>query len=348
MSGWSEDELEPLITECPACQTRFRVSEPQLEHASGKVRCGACLTVFNGIQHLVVESAGEYGDPGHAQAALDALLDELADHNPRAPGRTRSADDDAAQGEAVPQTLPVDEVAVAADPPLERDDGSANAGADAAFPVAPEIPPAVAGAAAQDAAGQAAAVDAPPGHAVRPVARTGTGDNPFAEPPPGGVVFGDPRPRRPMVWTGIGVGLVLLAAQVLWFEFDDWGRQPQWRTVYEPLCEVLGCSLPLQRDLDLLTTRNLAVRTAPGGQGRLLVNAVIANEASFSQPFPELELRFTTVHGNLVAGHRLRPEDYLAGDAAGMTLIPPRTPVQIEIVIDDPGPDAVNYFLRLR
>ncbi len=36
-----------IITECPACHTRFQVTPGQLKIASGKVRCGACLEVFN-------------------------------------------------------------------------------------------------------------------------------------------------------------------------------------------------------------------------------------------------------------------------------------------------------------
>ena len=32
---------------CPACETRFRVTEAQLAVADGRVRCGACLTVFD-------------------------------------------------------------------------------------------------------------------------------------------------------------------------------------------------------------------------------------------------------------------------------------------------------------
>ncbi|UTW02602.1 DUF3426 domain-containing protein [Amphritea atlantica] len=36
-----------IITECPACHTRFQVTQGQLKIASGKVRCGACLDVFN-------------------------------------------------------------------------------------------------------------------------------------------------------------------------------------------------------------------------------------------------------------------------------------------------------------
>ncbi len=33
-------------TRCPACGTRFRVTDTQLEAAGGRVRCGSCLEVF--------------------------------------------------------------------------------------------------------------------------------------------------------------------------------------------------------------------------------------------------------------------------------------------------------------
>jgi hypothetical protein len=175
---------------------------------------------------------------------------------------------------------------------------------------------------------------------------------PATEPPPEAertrVTFGDLQPRRPLVWLGIFIGLLLLTAQVLWYQFDDWAKDPQWRGVYQPLCRVFGCELPQQRDRSLLTTRNLAVRTHPDKADTLLVNAVIVNQAEFAQPFPTLELRFTTVRGMLVAGRRFEPSEYLAGDGRDMTLIPPRTPVQVELTIDDPGPEAVNYFLQFR
>lgn len=334
----ADDELEPLVTECPSCSTRFRVSEAQLQRAGGRVRCGACLHVFNGVRHLIGGTQFEAPDHQQAQQALDALLDELADHTParprrREPERTEPpVGDDEARRRARPALFAgFEEPESALDParapgsPSEVP-GEADAGAGAAVPASSVAQPA-----------EASAVEVP---TTQPVSAP---DPAFAP-----LVFGEPRIRRPLVWSGIALGLLLLAAQVLWYQFDEWGKQPQWRGVYSGLCVVLGCELPQQRDLDLLSTRNLTVRSYPDQPGRLLVDAVIVNEAPFAQPFPELELRFTTVHGNLVAGHRVQPVDYLAGDAAGMTLIPPRTPVQIELVIDDPGADAVNYFLRFR
>lgn len=67
------DELDPLITRCPNCDTRFRVNETQLQAALGQVRCGACLTVFDGTSYLLSDGeliSGEAED-------VDALLTEI-------------------------------------------------------------------------------------------------------------------------------------------------------------------------------------------------------------------------------------------------------------------------------
>jgi len=42
-----------LATQCPFCQTTFRVAQDQLKLRGGLVRCGACKEVFNGNDHLV-------------------------------------------------------------------------------------------------------------------------------------------------------------------------------------------------------------------------------------------------------------------------------------------------------
>ena len=68
----SEDSLEALITRCPNCDTRFRVSEAQLQVAAGRVRCGACLGLFDGVQHLLFD--GEEFDP-ESCADVDKVLE---------------------------------------------------------------------------------------------------------------------------------------------------------------------------------------------------------------------------------------------------------------------------------
>ena len=58
-----------LIAECPSCQTRFRVTAEQLAVANGRVRCGACLAVFDARETEVRDDKPAPADP------LDVLLE---------------------------------------------------------------------------------------------------------------------------------------------------------------------------------------------------------------------------------------------------------------------------------
>jgi predicted Zn finger-like uncharacterized protein len=41
-----------MVTSCPACTTTFRVTQEQLKHRQGKVRCGQCRGVFDAFKSL--------------------------------------------------------------------------------------------------------------------------------------------------------------------------------------------------------------------------------------------------------------------------------------------------------
>lgn len=57
-----------MVTQCPSCGTRFRVKAEQLEARQGKVRCGLCLTVFDGREPLV-DAPDSATPPAHGQEA---------------------------------------------------------------------------------------------------------------------------------------------------------------------------------------------------------------------------------------------------------------------------------------
>lgn len=46
-----------MITQCPSCSTLFRVTPEQLRAHQGKVRCGSCMAVFDGLKALVASPA---------------------------------------------------------------------------------------------------------------------------------------------------------------------------------------------------------------------------------------------------------------------------------------------------
>ncbi len=57
-----------LVTRCPFCETTFRVTLEQLDVASGTVRCGACLRIFQAADSIV---------EGAADGAVDLTVESI-------------------------------------------------------------------------------------------------------------------------------------------------------------------------------------------------------------------------------------------------------------------------------
>ncbi len=141
--------------------------------------------------------------------------------------------------------------------------------------------------------------------------------------------------------------LVLFAGQVLFFNFQNWAKDPQWRPVYQVVCQVSGCVLPSVQDVNAMTTRNLVVRSHPELANALVVDVLLVNNKGFSQPFPDLSLQFTDLNENTVASRVFHPDEYLSGEAAGQQLMPSKTPIHVALEIIDPGQEAVSYAVNL-
>lgn len=73
---------DSFVTQCPHCQTSFRVTHHQLSVARGVVRCGHCLQVFNAARQLLEQSrpaaAGTPVAPAPAPAEPDEPVVEPA------------------------------------------------------------------------------------------------------------------------------------------------------------------------------------------------------------------------------------------------------------------------------
>lgn len=162
----------------------------------------------------------------------------------------------------------------------------------------------------------------------------------------------DWQPRQGIAWGRVfGWGLLNLVAlagllaQYAAYNFDELARQDRYRPWFEQLCPNIGCSLPSKVDISQIRSSNLVVRSHPEFSGALVVDAILYNRAPFAQPFPLLEMRFADMGGQLVASRRFKPSEYLAGELAGQSEMPPQTPIHISLDILDPGPRAVNYSL---
>ena len=130
------------------------------------------------------------------------------------------------------------------------------------------------------------------------------------------------------------------------FNFDQLARMPEWRSLYATACNLLPCELPNPSDVTRLRGSSLVVRSHPEIADALIVDVIVFNEASYEQPFPILELSFSSLRGLPIASRQFLPEEYLQGELRGMTNMPRNVPVRVSFEIMDPGEEAVNYRMR--
>ena len=57
-------ESRRVLTQCPNCQTTFRITSEILRVAHGQVRCGRCHTQFDALERLIEEESAD-AQPGH-------------------------------------------------------------------------------------------------------------------------------------------------------------------------------------------------------------------------------------------------------------------------------------------
>ena len=436
---------DSFVTQCPHCQTSFRVSHAQLSVARGVVRCGACLQVFNAARQLLEQRSVDEADitppPGQkivtpevveqAPAALIAeplpeptqttaedddpwkvsefdldnldldeelarleqreiqLADNFGKPNARNNDATLTAQRDHSETEEgtwvgslrnddVSQLPEIQAEVVStteqAPEPEHEDEPEQPSGRERTEPSLSLTPvdldddqPALSARkqpASESTERWSARDDDEDDHdddheptidprgkrarnepAVRDQALLDLTDDPLQ------LDWQRPKPRwgRRLFWSLLVLlALAGLAGQYIWYHFDHLARQDQYRPWFQQICPKIDCKVPSKVDINLLKSSNLVVRSHPEFQGALVVDAIIYNRASFSQPFPLLELRFADTSGQLIASRRFKPGEYLSGEMAGKEEMPPQTPIHIALDILDPGAKAVNYSLNFR
>jgi predicted Zn finger-like uncharacterized protein len=151
-------------------------------------------------------------------------------------------------------------------------------------------------------------------------------------------------------WLWLSASLVMIAvmiSQVSYFKFDNWSRHPDYRPVYTMSCEILGCSLPAIQDVNKMNTQHFMVRPHPEVKQALYIDTLLINNASYQQPFPDLKLVFTGLENQIIASRRFKPKEYLAGELAGVSVMPQNVPIHIAFEILNPGAEAVSYRIEL-
>jgi predicted Zn finger-like uncharacterized protein len=150
---------------------------------------------------------------------------------------------------------------------------------------------------------------------------------------------------RTLAWT---LGCLLLAiallAQVVHYYRQDLVRHPALGPVLHDVYERLGVPLSPNWDLAAFELRKWGNGDGPE-DGRLNIRASLTNRAAFAQPHPILRLQLDDRFGESIAVRDFEPAEYLKNPAEASRLLGPAASTEAELVIVDPGEDAVGYRL---
>lgn len=311
-----------LITRCPYCETSFRVTEAHLQAANGAVRCGACLLVFPAREHMVDPNSGDQDTvvdenlPASMQADFEPGVDSVEpgdlSHSDDADGyREPDKDDEAEAWEITGNDEAVAEFEKWSSVEEDENDGEERDPYD--------LDPGFT---------EAIDVQSDPDDIIGPSE--------------------EPRKRGTVWWfSGALVLLLMLGVQFAWLQRTTLAQDVRYRPWYVTFCTYLGCKVPDYDEISALGTTSVTVRRHESVDEALVFDALLRNDARFKQRFPPLDLKFTDVKNETVAARRLRPQEYLGGEMAGLKYIPARTEVRISLEVVDPGRNALGYSLTV-
>lgn len=125
-----------------------------------------------------------------------------------------------------------------------------------------------------------------------------------------------PPRRRRSLWRVFGYSIASLAlaagllAQISYRHLDRITGHETLRPWLMSACEVANCVLPDRVDSNLLVSDQLSIGPHPEYQDISQMTLTFTNTAGFAQPLPAIELVFSDIEGQPVAGRRFLPHQY--------------------------------------
>lgn len=356
-----------MYTQCPGCQTYFRITPTQLQAAAGKVRCGTCRTVFFAPDLLFEQLPGIAADtaPAQDEPNYERLLRE-PDANDGASSSGAEESTPAVEGlppdntpgtvasnilfEPLEEALSLDDFwrtgGEAPAPLREERAPEADYGEDeieslltpsfqpAETESGPESKPAAASHALSQTAGHGPA-DADVATAASQIRTVPSMAQMLENAPPSARRSGG-------LWLAGSLLLALvLAAELIYFNRLSLVQRDSWRPALETFCRYTGCSLPARQDLSAFHIIESQIQSHAQYKGALNISGTLQNHADFTQACPAIEVNMRDLDGKIVASRIFQPGNYLS--SADSCQLEPQATASIELSIADPGSAVVGF-----
>lgn len=363
-----------MLTQCPNCDTTFRVTSEILRVAQGQVCCGRCETQFDALERLLEEddALDEIAEEDEDDVTVEADTPDL-----------RLSEPDLEEDEDTEVETVADEDWVELDADDTRDalvepDVEVEIEAGQSYATAADLDDV-------EADTEAEAVDAetyeestedleepeepeaeePPavipnrvtrrnyaapgrGERQTPAAQTTASRQATARELDDTDQFDlIKRPLQipsPPIWKYLAAPLALLLVfQVFNHYRAPLARHPRLGNAVGAFYRALGVDLIPDWNLRAYEIKRLGVASDPALPGTLRVRASVRNRAAFPQPYPLVKVVLEDLYGGSVRAREFKPIEYLDKPPPPNARLAPRQQILANISIVDPGGDAAGY-----
>ena len=300
-----------LITTCPHCETRFKVTTEQLLLRNGTVRCGACRQVFDGGARLVSDEAADL--LLNPIATQESELTTVASESMPATGKTESNMQDELEtlSKAISdwQVQPRKDLPKF-DPLLDEDE-----------------------------------IDSPP------VVSNPTISTPANEPTFVQEAKQKARRSRlwkTVIWVGIPLLLISLALQLLiHFRNEIVAQAPESDPAMRIACAYLGCNINLPAQIKQLSLQSSQLRAIPDQANQFELIALLRNQSPSPQAWPSLELQLKDEIGIIITRKVFLPRNFLTQPNLVKQGIAAQSEHEIRLVFELTGPAPTDFQLTM-
>ncbi|MBC7982514.1 MAG: zinc-ribbon domain-containing protein [Candidatus Obscuribacterales bacterium] len=355
-----------MLTQCPACETVFRVTSAILKMGHGQVRCGKCRTQFDAVEALLDETeeiaTPSAEDEEEATPGIEAREQEFAEDvtlegsrieisgTYRVPPGLRAG----ASEQVVHEHTVIDRDV--AESPLDDADASNQSVEETVIDASLDDDEPVA------AAADHLLRDTQPGartnetlpisqrlwrrhRAAEEASKRSAASNEIAAELNALTNETTPRAKQTRRWALLSIFFVMLfAVQGVHHYRDALIRHPKLGPTVTRIYRAIGISP--RWDLNGYEVQQWGMTGNPLASDLLRVRAGVINIAPFAQPYPHIKLSMADRWG-APAGERIfKPQEYLPSDAPTDRLLASKQRTNVEILIVDPGSDAVSFHLN--
>lgn len=308
-----------LLTRCTHCHTVFRITAEQLQVHGGKVRCGRCLQIFDGMVALApdapVAPAPEIPQPVAAESVVVAAMADATAESPSSSTASPDVSLNVVQAEKVSLDMTPDASAEAA-PLLDK------------LPAAP-------------------AETSEPDPAVELEAeRLATAaENPFIHE----TEMTAPVPQKPwLTAAGILLAVALVGQAVFFYRGELAARHPLARQWLNAACAQAGCTVPLPRVTKavLIEASDLQLLD-PARPDRIQLTATLRNHAGHDVAYPALDLVLTNATDHTLARRIFLPADYLGNHRDPRAGLTANAELTVRLTLDTGNLGAAGFRLAL-